>query len=62
MTKEKVERKIANCIQAANRANDPSFKKFWVETAKALATKYNADMKEIKKNPEFYNAKISSLH
>jgi len=62
MSKETVQRKIANCIMASKRALDPSFRAYWKDTASKLATQYNVNLEEIKKHPEFYNAKASSMH
>lgn len=58
-----VKRKIANCIVASRRTVNPSFRSYWQDTAVKMATKYNVNISEIEKSPEFYNAtKISSLH
>ena len=66
MSKESIQRKIANCVQAEKRALDPSFKAYWKNTAETLANKYadkyDISLDDIKQSPEFYNAKASSFH
>lgn len=63
MKENDVKRKIANCIVASRKTVNPSFKSYWQDTAGKLATKYNVNISEIEKSPEFYNAtKASSLH
>jgi len=62
MSNDQAKRKIANCIMASKRALDPSFRAYWKDTASKLAKTYNVNLTEIEKSPEFYNAKVGSLH
>ena len=56
-------RKIANCIAASKRSLNPSFQSYWKDTANKLGVKYNVDVKEIEKSPEFYQSVNSaSMH
>lgn len=63
MSEEDYKRKIAKVVIASRRTLDPSFKAYWKDTAKALATKYNVSLTEIEKCPEYYNeVKASRYH
>lgn len=56
-------RKISKIVIASKRTIDPTFRAFWKNTAKSLATKYNVSLKEIEKSVEYstlYNEEISS--
>jgi hypothetical protein len=57
-------RRVVNCLNASRRTLDPSFRAYWKDTAKKLATKNSIDLKEITKNLELYNAEVetSSIH
>lgn len=63
MNDDDVKRKIAKVVIAKQKTINPSFKSYWDSTAKNLATKYNVNLKEIEKSPEYYaNVKTSSIH
>lgn len=62
MSIENIQRKIANCLLASKRTLNPEFRAYWMDTAKKLAKKYDVNLTEIEKHPEFYNVKASSLH
>ena len=63
MSEEDYKRKIAKVVIASRRTLDPSFKAYWKDTAKALATKYKVSLTEIEKCPEYYNEiKASRYH
>lgn len=63
MNESDVKRKIAKVVIASRKSLDPSFKMYWKNTAKTLATKYDVNLSEIEKCPEFYNdSKVSSMH
>jgi hypothetical protein len=63
MNESDVKRKIAKVVIAGRKSLDPSFKMYWKNTAKTLATKYDVNLSEIEKCPEFYNeSKVSSMH
>ena len=63
MNESDVKRKIAKVVIASRKTLDPSFRMYWKNTAKTLATKYDVNLSEIEKCPEFYNeVKVSSLH
>tara|TARA_Y100000389_G_scaffold205007_1_gene261889 strand:- start:1470 stop:1715 length:246 start_codon:yes stop_codon:yes gene_type:complete len=63
MNESDVKRKIARVVIAGRKSLDPSFKMYWKNTAKTLATKYDVNLSEIEKCPEFYNgSKVSSMH
>ena len=63
MSEEDYKRKIAKVVIASRRTLDPTFKAYWKYTAKALATKYNVNLSEIEKCPEYYNEiKASRYH
>jgi len=63
MNDSEIRRKIAKVVIASRRTLNPSFKAYWKDTAKALATKYNVSLTEIEKCPEYYNEiKARSYH
>lgn len=63
MSEEDYKRKIAKVVIASRRTLDPSFRAYWKDTAKALATKYNVNLSEIEKCPEYYNEiEVSRYH
>ena len=63
MNDNEIKRKIAKVVLASRRTLNPSFKAYWKDTAKTLATKYNVSLTEIEKSPEYYaNVKVSSIH
>jgi len=63
MNESDYKRKIAKVILASKRSLNPSFRAYWKDTAKSLATKYNVNLSDIEKCPEYYDeAKISSHH
>ena len=63
MNESDVKRKIAKVVIAGRKSLDPSFKMYWKNTAKTLATKYDVNLSEIEKCPEFYyEPKVSSMH
>jgi len=63
MTDEDVKRKIGKVVIASRNAIDPSFRSYWQNTAKTLATKYNVNLSEIENNLELYNeSETSRLH
>lgn len=63
MNESDVKRKIAKVVIASRKTLDPSFKAYWDNTAKSMASKYNVSLAEIEKCPEFYNeVKVSSMH
>lgn len=63
MSEEDIKRKIAKVVLASRRTLNPSFRAYWKDTAKAMATKYNVNLSEIEKCPEYYDeAKTSRYH
>lgn len=63
MSEEDYKRKIAKVVIASRTTMDPTFKTYWKNTAKTLATKYNVNLSEIEKCPEYYNeTKTSRYH
>jgi len=63
MSADDVKRKIAKVVIASRTSMDPTFKTYWKNTAKVLATKYNVNLSEIEKCPEYYNeTKTSRYH
>jgi len=63
MSERDVKRKIAKIVIASRKALDPSFKTYWKATATKMATKYNVNLSEIEKCPEYYNEiKTSRIH
>ena len=63
MNDNEIKRKIAKVVIASRRTLNPSFKAYWKDTAKALATKYNVSLTEIENCPEYYNeTKARSYH
>lgn len=63
MSADDVKRKIAKVVIASRTTMDPTFKTYWKNTAKTLATKYNVNLSEIEKCPEYYNeTKTSRYH
>lgn len=62
MSEEDIKRKIAKVVIAGRRTLDPSFKAYWKNTAKILATKYSVNLSEIEKCPEYYNETKTSRH
>ena len=63
MNDSEIRRKIAKVVIASRKTLDPSFKAYWKDTAKALATKYNVSLTEIEKCPEYYNEiKVGRYH
>jgi len=63
MNDDEIKRKIAKVVLASRRTLNPSFKAYWKDTAKAMATKYNVSLTEIEKCPEYYNeVKASRYH
>ena len=55
MSNDDVKRKIAKVVIASRKTLDPTFKAYWKNTAKTLATKYDVNLSEIEKCPEYYN-------
>ena len=63
MNESDVKRKIAKVVIAGRKSLDPSFRMYWKNTAKTLATKYNVSLSEIEKCPEYYNeVKVGRIH
>jgi hypothetical protein len=63
MNESEMKRKIAKVVIASRKSLDPTFKLYWKNTAKNLATKYNVNLSEIEKCPEYYNeVKASRYH
>lgn len=63
MNDNEIKRKIAKVVIASRKTLNPSFKAYWKDTAKTLATKYNVSLTEIEKCPEYYNeTKARSYH
>jgi len=63
MSTDDVKRRIAKVVIASRRTLDPSFRAYWKHTAETLATKYNVNLSEIEKCPEYYNeTKASRYH
>ena len=63
MSEDDIKRKIAKIVIAGRRTLDPSFRAYWKQTAKTMATKYNVSLTEIEKCPEYYNGtKASRYH
>ena len=63
MNESDVKRKIAKVVIASRKTMDPSFRAYWDDTAKSMASKYNVSLAEIERCPEFYNeVKVSSMH
>lgn len=63
MSDDDVKRKIAKVVIASRKTLDPTFKLYWQSTAKTMATKYNVNLSEIEKCPEYYNeTKASRYH
>ena len=63
MTDDDVKRKIAKVVIAKRKTIDPSFKSYWDNTAKSMASKYDVNLSEIENNLELYSeTKISRIH
>lgn len=48
-----IKRKISKIVIASRRSLDPSFRQYWKDTAKKLATKHQISLSEIENSSEF---------
>lgn len=63
MSDDDVKRKISRVIVAGKNALDPSFRTYWQNTAKSMASKYNVNLSEIENNLELYSeTKTGRIH
>lgn len=63
MNDDEIKRKIAKVVLASRKTLNPSFKAYWKDAAKAMATKYSISLTEIEKCPEYYDeVKVSRYH
>jgi len=63
MSESDIKSKIAKVVIASRRTLDPSFRAYWKDAAKKMATRYNVSLTEIEKCPEYYyESKTSRYH
>lgn len=63
MTDDDIKRKISKVVVAGRKAVDPSFRTYWQNTAKSMASKYNVNLSDIENNLELNSeTKVDRLH